>query len=79
MNLDKVINTSKNILKNASSIGIGALFGDLSLIILPEVSLPVRICSSIASYMLGLMLIDKTDEYIDQKAEEIKNELTEKD
>lgn len=72
-----IFNKAKEGLKSVTSIGTGMVIGNMATMFLGEAIIPIKICAYVGSYILSLMLSEKTDEYIDKKAEEIKNELDE--
>ena len=71
MDHNELIKNGKEVLKQVSSLGIGVVFGNIVGWLIPEVSIPVKICGYIGTFVLGSMLADKSDEYIDSKAEEL--------
>ncbi len=77
MNIEKIVSTGKTVVKNLSNIGIGVFFGNIATVLVPEIGIPLRICTTVGAYVLGCMVADKADEYIDEKVEEIKTEITE--
>lgn len=70
MNVNEMIKTGKEVLKQASSLGIGVVFGNIVGWLIPEVSIPVKICGYIGTFVLGSMVSDKAEEYIDAKSDE---------
>lgn len=71
MDHNELIKNGKEVLKQVSSLGIGVVFGNIVGWLIPEVSIPVKICGYIGTFVLGSMLADKSDEYIDTKTEEL--------
>lgn len=62
-------------LKTATNVGVGAVIGNIATAFMPTVALPIKVCAYIGSYILSMMLSEKTDEYIDRKTEEYKHEF----
>ena len=71
MDHNELIKNGKEVLKQVSSLGIGVVFGNIVGWLIPEVSIPVKICSYIGTFILGSMVSDKAEEYIDIKSDEI--------
>lgn len=70
MDHNELIKNGKEVLKQVSSLGIGVIFGNIVGWLIPEVSIPVKICSYIGTFVLGSMVSDKAEEYIDTKSDE---------
>ena len=70
MDHNELIKNGKEVLKQVSSLGIGVVFGNIVGWLIPEVSIPVKICSYIGTFVLGSMVSDKAEEYIDTKSDE---------
>lgn len=70
MDHNELIKTGKEVFKQVSSLGIGVVFGNIVGWLIPEVSIPVKICSYIGTFVLGSMVSDKAEEYIDAKSDE---------
>lgn len=71
MDYNELIKNGKEVLKQVSSLGIGVVFGNIVGWLIPEVSIPVKICGYIGTFILGSMVSDKAEEYIDTKSDEI--------
>lgn len=71
MDYNELIKNGKEVLKQVSSLGIGVVFGNIVGWLIPEVSIPVKICGYIGTFILGSMVSDKAEEYIDTKSNEI--------
>lgn len=59
------MNTIKSVIKMAAGIGNGAMFGGLVPILVGGSMVPIKICACISAYILGEILTEKTDAYID--------------
>lgn len=57
--------TIKSAVKMAAGLGNGAMFGGLVPMLVGGSMLPIRICACISAYILGEILTEKTDAYID--------------
>lgn len=68
---NRMIETGKELLKQVSTLGIGVIFGNFVTFLIPEVCIPLKICSYVGTFILGSMASDKAEEYIDSKTEEI--------
>lgn len=71
MDHNELIKNGKEVLKQVSSLGIGVIFGNIVGWLIPEVGIPLKICSYVGTFVLGSMASDKAEEYIDTKAEEL--------
>ena len=64
-----------NCLKTVTSLGVGTVIGNITSRFLGGTMLPVKISAYVGSYILSMMLSEKTDDYIDRKTEEYKHEF----
>ena len=71
MEIKETINAGKEILKQTSALGIGVVFGNVVGWLIPEVSIPIKLCGYVGTFILGCMMADKSDEYIDARADEL--------
>lgn len=64
-------------LKIVTSIGTGAALGNIATVFMESspLGLPVKACAYVSSYILSMLLTEKTDEYIDRKTDEYKREF----
>ena len=70
---DKTIRSGKEILKEITTLGLGVVIGNITSVLMPEVSIPIKARGYIGSYIVSMVISDKTDEYIDVKSEELIN------
>lgn len=70
------IDSFKKILKYATSMGTGVIFGGIVSITTIGVFWPAKLCAYLSSYIFSEILTDKTDKYIDDHIM-VKNEAEE--
>jgi len=72
-----IIDLTKKGLKFITMLGNGLTVGALCgmYIFGPGVAIPLKICASVSSYILTNMVTDKTDAYIDEKIDQVVNEI----
>lgn len=72
-----IIDLTKKGLKLITMIGNGLTVGALCgmYIFGPGVAIPLKICASVSSYILTSMVTDKTDAYIDEKLDQVVDEI----
>jgi len=61
-----IINSVKGVIKFMAGMGNGAMFGGLVPILVGGSAWPVRLCACISAYILGEIVTEKTDAYIDE-------------
>lgn len=61
-------------LKMVTNLGVGTVIGNIASRHLGGTMLPVKVCAYIGSYILSMLLSEKTDDYINRKTEEYKHE-----
>jgi len=73
--MNKVLSTGKEVMKAVAAIGNGVLSGLVAGLSFLPFGMPVRICACVSSFVLGGILTDKTDAYIDKCADQIQEEI----
>lgn len=73
--MNKILNTGKEVVKAVAAIGNGVLSGFVAGLSFLPFGTPVRICACVSSFILGGVLTDKTDAYIDKVADQIQEEF----
>ena len=74
MNND-IFDKAKTGLKAVTDLGTGVVIGNIASMFLGGTILPIKACAYVGSYILSMMLSEKTDEYIDRKTDEYKNQF----
>lgn len=73
--MNKILSTGKEVVKAVAAIGNGVLSGFVAGLSFLPFGTPVRICACVSSFILGGVLTDKTDAYIDKVADQIQEEI----
>lgn len=73
--MNKILSTGKEVVKAVAAIGNGVLSGFVAGLSFLPFGTPVRICACVSSFILGGVLTDKTDAYIDKVADQIQEEF----
>lgn len=74
--MNKILSTGKEVAKAVAAIGNGVLSGFVAGLSFLPFGMPVRICACVSSFVLGGILTDKTDAYIDKCADQIQEEIS---
>ena len=76
----KIFDWTKKGLKLVTMVGnsmlVGAV-GALGVFSVPTISIPIKICTAVSSYILTGVVTEKTDAYIDKTIDELQEELDE--
>lgn len=75
--MNKYAKTGKEVLKTITGIGNSVLTGIVAGLSVTRYGLPIKICACVSSLVLGGIMTDKTDEYIDKTADEIEKQIKE--
>lgn len=75
--MNKYMKTGKEALKVVTGIGNGVLTGIVAGLSATPYGIPLKICACVSSFVLGGIMTDKTDAYIDKTAEEIEKQIKE--
>ena len=75
--VDDIFKKANSALKVVTDVGTGAIIGNVASMFLGNTILPVKVCAYVGSYILSMMLSEKTDEYIDRKTDEYKADFDE--
>lgn len=77
--MNKILSTGKEVVKAVAAIGNGVLSGFAAGLSFLPFGTPIRICACVSSFILGGVLTDKTDAYIDKVADQIQEEFDQAD
>lgn len=75
----KILEWTKKGLKLVTMVGNGMIIGAIGMIGVfsaPSISVPIKLCSAVSSYVLTGVVTEKTDEYIDKAIDELQNEVS---
>ena len=73
--MNKYVNTGKEVLKTITGIGNGVLTGLVAGLSVAPYGVPLKICACVSSLVLGGLMTDKTDAYIDKCVNDIEKEI----